>query len=308
MDYYLDYKRNKGFRLLNIYERLNKGEIISKVELSKYFKVTPKTIQRDIDELRSYLFDDHYDEGEISIKYDQGQKGYYLVRYEREWLTNEEVMALCKILLESRAFCKEELNILLDKLLVQVVPNDRKKVEDIIRSERFNYVELKHGKKIINVMWNLERYIRQKEIITFDYIRQDGVKRNHSVKPIAIMFSEFYFYLICYMSDETKDFPTVFRIDRIEKIKGTKEHYSVSYKEQFSEGEFRKRVQFMYTGKLKKFMFEYRGESIEAVLDKLPTAKIISIKDGIYNITAEAYGEGINMWLMSQGNNVKIMN
>ncbi len=252
LSYYLDYKRNKGFRLLNIYERLNKGEVLSKAELSKYFGVTPKTIQRDVEELRSYLSDNHYDEGEILIKYDHSQNGYFLVRYEREWLTNEEVMALCKILLESRAFCKDELNILLDKLLGQIVPNDRKKIEDIIRNERFHYVELKHGKKIINVMGKLERFIRQKEIITFEYIRKDGVKRRHSVKPVAIMFSEFYFYLITFMADDTKDLPTVFRIDRIENINDTKEHYNVPYKEQFSEGEFRKRVQFMYSGKLTK--------------------------------------------------------
>ncbi len=40
----MNYKSNKGFRLLNIYERLNKGEMIDKANLATDFGVTQKTI------------------------------------------------------------------------------------------------------------------------------------------------------------------------------------------------------------------------------------------------------------------------
>ena len=110
----INFNGNKGFRLLNIYELLNKGELISKAELAKRYCVTEKTIQRDIDDLRAYLADTHYTEGEVSIRYDKSRFGYSLVRMEREWFTNEEVLVLCKILLESRAFSKDELDELLD--------------------------------------------------------------------------------------------------------------------------------------------------------------------------------------------------
>ena len=46
----LDYCGNKGFRLLSIYERLNKGEILHKTELAEQFSVSEKTVQRDIDD------------------------------------------------------------------------------------------------------------------------------------------------------------------------------------------------------------------------------------------------------------------
>ena len=52
----------------------------------------------------------------------------------------------------------------------------------------------------------------------------------------------------------------------------------------------------MYGGKLRKVKFKYSGLSIENVLDKLPTAKILNEKDGIYTIRAEVYGEGFKMW------------
>lgn len=38
----------------------------------------------------------------------------------------------------------------------------------------------------------------------------------------------------------------------------------------------------------------------------LPTAKIISEEDGKYVISAEVLGDGIDMWLRSQGDNIKI--
>jgi transcriptional antiterminator len=86
----IDYNGNKGFRLLNIYERFNKGEILEKAELAEQFGVTQKTIQRDIDDLRAYIAEIHFAENEVAIKYDKIRNGYYLIHYEREWLTSEE--------------------------------------------------------------------------------------------------------------------------------------------------------------------------------------------------------------------------
>ncbi|MEQ8156797.1 MAG: WYL domain-containing protein [Clostridiaceae bacterium] len=307
MNLSIDYYGNKGFRLLSIYERLNKGEIIEKAQLAEYFGVTQKSIQRDIDDLRAYIAEVHFTESEIAIKYDKVKKGYYLVRYEREWLTNEEVIALCKILLESRAFCKEELNNLISKLLTQVVPNDRKKIENIIINEQHYYVPLQHGKYLFSILWKLSQLITYNEFTQFTYTRQDGAVNERLVKPVAIMFSEYYFYLIAYIAEGNKDFPTVFRVDRITDLNGTKQYFNIPYKDKFNDGEFRKRVQFMYSGELRRVTFKYNGPSIEAVLDRLPTAEVLSDGDGKYTIRVEVYGNGIDMWLRSQGDKVEIL-
>jgi predicted DNA-binding transcriptional regulator YafY len=303
----IDYNGNKGFRLLSIYEMLNKGELITKLSLAAQFNVTEKTIQRDIDDLRAYLADTHFAEGEVSIKYDRVRGGYFLVRMEREWLSNQEVLAVCKILLESRAFCKEELSPLLSKLLMQVSPNERKQVEDMIRNEQFCYIPLKNGKKLLSILWELSKYITKNEIVRFTYCRQDGTQRKHEVKPVAIMFSEYYFYIIGFMADDSKDFPTVFRVDRLSELCGTNSKFYVPYKDRFDDGEFRKRVQFMYSGELQKLTFEYSGPSIESVLDRLPTSEILSEKDGVYTVRVEVYGNGIKMWLRSQGNMIGLI-
>lgn len=303
----LDFNGNKGFRLLNMHELLNRGELIKKAELAKRYGVTEKTIQRDIDELRVYLADTRFAEGEVSIIYDRFRSGYYLVRMEREWITNEEVLAVCKILLESRAFCKEELDALIAKLLAQVTSNDRKQVENMIRSEQFYYVPLRHGKKLLGTIWELSQYITQNEIIRITYVRKDGVEREHELKPVAIMFSEYYFYLVAFMADDRHDFPTVFRVDRIGRFQGSGAKFKVPYKDRFNDGEFRKRVQFMYSGELRRVKFKFSGDSIDAVLDRLPTAEILSENQGIYVVSVEVYGNGVDMWIRSQGEKVEVL-
>lgn len=67
----LNFNGNKGFRLLNLNERLNKGEILGKHTLSLDYGVSEKTIQRDIDDLRTYLAEMHTYESDILIKYDK---------------------------------------------------------------------------------------------------------------------------------------------------------------------------------------------------------------------------------------------
>ena len=52
--------------------------------------------------------------------------------------------------------------------------------------------------------------------------------------------------------------------------------------------------------------FRYKGQSVEAVLDKFPTAKIISQDEAGYIISAEVFGDGVDMWVKSQGDNVEL--
>ncbi len=302
----LDYKGNKAFRLLNIYERLNKGEKISKRQLADEFGISLKTVQRDIDDLRAYLSENHFDESGTAILYNKSKNTYHLVRCVYEWLTNEEAVAVCKVLLESRAFSKKEISVLVEKIIMQISPNDRKTAEEIIRNELYNYIPLQHGKELLSPIWQLSRIITERKVIEFDYVRQDNKQTHKVVKPVSILFSEFYFYLIVYDAFKQEDVPVVFRIDRISNLKITGETFDIPYRHRFNEGQFRQRTQFMYMGELQRVTFEYTGV-LEAILDKLPTAKIISQDGKKYVISAEAYGEGIYMWLRAQGDKVKIL-
>ena len=182
----------------------------------------------------------------------------------------------------------------------------------MIKNEKFNYVPLKHGKKLLDLIWELSKYITRQEIISINYTTKEGKSKVHRIKPVSIMFSEYYFYIVSFMADKfVEDGPTIFRIDRIKKLQGTGENFEVPYLNRFEDGEFRKRVQFMLSGKLHTVKFEYTG-ILEVVQDRLPTAEVveeIKLNDGTkkYVITAEVYGKGIDMWLKSQGEKVKVV-
>lgn len=302
----LDYNGDRGLRMLDIFECLNKGERISKRDLTVYYGVGEKTIQRDIEDIRNYLAEKHGYEPDATIKYNRGQNCYYLVRFEREWLSNQEVLAICKILLESRAFAKEEMNRLLTKLLAQATPTQRKVVEGIIKDESVNYVPLQHKKPLLENLWQVSDAIVQEHPIRFSYTRQDGRTKDRTVKPLAIIFSEFYFYLIGLQTYETGDAFRTYRLDRIANIITSEEKFRIPYRDKFRDSEFRKRVQFMYDGELMTVKFRYFGSSVEHVLDRLPTAKAKQRDVSVYDISAEVYGDGILIWLLSQGSQVEV--
>lgn len=109
----------KSFRLLNMYEKLNRGDIINKKQFASEFGISEKSVQRDIDDLRAYLSESYESGDDITIEYDYVKGGYRLIKQEREFLTNEEIFAVAKVLLESRGFNKQELNTLIDKLMLQ---------------------------------------------------------------------------------------------------------------------------------------------------------------------------------------------
>ena len=306
-------------RVLQLYAKLADGYVIHKEEEAQRFGVNKRSIQRDIDDIRNFLDADAERTGIVnSVVYDRQEKGYRLEQLYSLRLKNSEVLALCKILLDSRAFTKEEMTGMLDKLITCCVPKSNQKlVKNLISNEEFHYVEPRHKTRFIDTMWKLGQAVRECRYVEIDYYRlKDKSVVHRKVKPVAIMFSEYYFYLTAFIDDKEvqKDFdvlndsfPTIYRIDRIKGMKVLDERFHIPYSSRFEEGEFRKRIQFMYGGKLQKVTFKYSGLDIDAVLDSLPTAKILAEEDGVYTVQAEVFGKGIEMWLRSQGSNVELI-
>lgn len=107
---------------------------------------------------------------------------------------------------------------------------------------------------------------------------KDKAVVERKLKPVAIMFSEYYFYLIAFIDDEN-----------VRKGNSANEYslcMVVSYK---------------------KVKFQYSGTDIDAVLDRLPTAQVLAEKDGIDTVSVEVFGTETNMWLRSQGNMIKMI-
>lgn len=240
---------SRDIRLLDLYVRMRQGHIIHKDEEALRFHVNERTIQRDLDSIRGYLEEAMLQgRGNESLLYDRRQKGYVLHSDDPSAMNNSEILAVAEILLESRAFTKEEMSGILDKLLQGCVPvQKQKKVAQLIGNEA-----------LMNGESTPQRII----------------------EPVAVLFSEYYFYLVAYNMARNEDgtlrseyeYPAYYRVDRIRTYRQLEERFAIPYSQRFEAGEFRKRVQFMYGGHLLQAKLRYTGPSVEAVLDRLPTA------------------------------------
>ena len=302
----------KSARMLDIYARLMAGQVLNKTALAEEYGVTLRSIQRDMESLRFFLMEKGLPQ---EVIYDRAMKGYRMVNSVPSGLSNSEILAVCKILLESRSMRRDEMLPILDKLVECAVPQEqRRAVKELIANEKLHYIEPHHGKSILNGLWDIGQAVKEHRVMEIEYERMKEPKLvRRRVQPVGIIFSEYYFYLTAFLENkesfENPDdlFPTIYRIDRIQSFKVLDEHFHVPYSERFEEGEFRKRVQFMYGGKLQRIKFRYTGPSLEAVLDRLPTAKVIN-EDGVgWTVEAEVFGQGIDMWLKSQGNNINLV-
>lgn len=305
----------KSSRVLYLYKKLINGQVLRKDKLAEQFGVNEKSIQRDLEIIREFLDRQNIEEGfGPQLIYDFQVKGYRLDKDEQQNLSLEETLAVSKILLASRAFTKKEMMNVLDKLIRNCISGEKRRlINGLLENEKYHYVELQHHKVFLDKLMPLGQAIRECRLIRIKYGKlkeKNAVER--MIEPLAILFSEYYFYLVAFIVDGRKEatenlnerFPAIYRIDRIGELEILEEHFKIPYANRFEEGEFRKRIQFMYGGKLRKIRFRYQGESVEAVLDRLPTAKIMKEENESYLIEAEVFGQGVDMWVRSQGESI----
>ena len=268
------YSRDKNTRILALYSRLMNGGIINKSEEAQNYKVAERSIQRDIDDIRNFLQESEAN-GEVynGIVYDRSLKGYRLQRIYDIKFTNPEILTICKILLDSRSLTKKEMDSILKKLIDCCIPdNNRKIVSKLVQNERFHYIQPKHGKKIMQTMWDIGMAINEQKIIEFDYQGIQGhIPKHREVEPAAILNDGMYFYMVGFIKNIDKEVafsdpddanPTIYRIDRIKNFKLTTNHFKVPYKDRFEEGEFRKRIQFMFGGRLILYSKDLFGRDV----------------------------------------------
>lgn len=219
-------KQSKNTRTLDMYVRLCEGKILNKAEEANQFGVDERSIQRDIDDIRAFLSNREETGDNRTIEYDRLNKGFVMRGNEESTMTNSEIFAVTKILLESRAFTKKEMNSIISKMVDGCVPlKNMKLVSDLIANEKYHYVELHHKSMIQDKLWEIGENIKNHDMLDIKYVRANDsnevVKR--IVEPVAIMFSEYYFYLNAYIVERDEkgsffhkyDYPAIFRLDRI---------------------------------------------------------------------------------------------
>lgn len=307
---------DKAERILTIYTKLKQGKIIYKDELSEKYGVSSRTIQRDITDIQEFLQKQFLEEGNIQeVVFDKRAGGYRLQIKHTNELNEKAVLAVCKILLESRALVKTEmLPILYSLTALCDKDSGAAAVKDMLGNEIQHYTELRHGQKLLDRLWDLERAVKTHRYMEIRYKGwQDSGEGIQKIKPVGIVLRGFYFYLAAYSAEEAGEniddpdhtFPLFYRIDRIQEYTITEEYFRIPYVGRFEEDGFRKRIPFMHGGTLRKVEFRYVGKALELVLDRLPSAFVKQRDQDGYLIEAEVFGPGAEKWLKSQGDNVE---
>lgn len=306
-------EEDKAERVLSMYSRLKQGKTIKKEEECLQYGISDRTFQRDISTIQNFLQNQNNKTGEKQkIKFKSEFGGYRLIVEKQTQLESKELLAICKVLLESRSLVEEEMFPIINKILnLYGVEDEQKLVKEYIANEMHHYVELQHQEKLLDRLWKLEGAVKKRQYVEIRYKKlKNSQEVTRRIKPVGIMFSEFYYYLTAFIENIDKEkefhnpddiFPTIYRIDRLKEMKVLEETFYVPYGDRFEEGEFRKRIQFMYGGRLKRIRFKYRGNSLESILDRLPTAKVIEEDKEWVLIQAEVFGEGVDRWIKSQG-------
>ncbi|MEG2915629.1 MAG: WYL domain-containing protein [Oscillospiraceae bacterium] len=293
-------------RVLELFFRGLHGESLSVRKLADYYDVSTRSISRDITSLKVFLADHRELIGNAELIYCGKDKSYQLIL--DEFISSKELFAITKILIACKPFNTQELLGIISKLKLHTSAGDRQKLEDSIRKEIFHYQEIHFDCiSILDNVWELSKNIETKQVITITYYSQDNLQIKTKVRPLSIMFSEYYFYLIAYEFGDTSYVPQHFRIDRLTNIVINCDKFKLPIGKKFDEGYLRKRCQFMWPGELQKIKFEFSGLSVQEILDKIPTAKILTNINNIYTIEAEVFGDGIGMYLLSQGASVKVV-
>ena len=247
-------KNDKVERILRIYTKLLNGNLVNKAEEAMKYGVNERSIQRDMDDIRNFLALEQAENGCVySIVYNREKKGYQMQKIRQNNFSNGELLAICKLLLGSKAFSKEELNRLLDKLISNGdSQSDQKLLKALISNEFFHYVEPQHKAEFIDVLWELGKAVRGCYCIEFLYAdANDQTATKVKLKPLAILFSEHYFYLAAFTdrvdrgeedSYPGQTTPVMFRADCIQKLKILEERFHIPYSKRFEDGEFRKQM------------------------------------------------------------------
>ncbi|MDF2589510.1 MAG: hypothetical protein K0S41_3351 [Anaerocolumna sp.] len=296
----------KEERLLEIFFRCIRGEKLYTKRLAEEYKVSTRSISRDIDVLKNFLVDHRDLVGYSELQYDYKNKCHKMIF--DELLQSNELFAIIEVLIGSRAFATSDLLNIIQKMKRFVTKADETILNEMIRKEVYQYCEIKHDSAcIIDTIWKVENAIFSKNEITITYYKMDRSEVHRRIRSQSILFSEYYFYLVAYQCTDENYIPIYYRIDRITNIIIHRDKFLIPSGKSFDEGDLKKKIQFMWPGKEIKVKFEFSGPSVQAILDRIPTARIIDEKGKVRVIEAVVYGEGIKMFLLSQGKWVKVL-
>lgn len=304
---------SKKSRLLYIFYKLMRGERINIGETAEKLGISDKSLYRDVKDIKAVVSELSDAAIPLELQYNRAEKTFSLTNTGT--IEGSTLLAIIVLVIGSRAFGAVDLGKVLDQLRRYAVPEDEKLLNNIISNEYGCYNPLYHDNEdILDMIGKISRCIQKEKEINIGYYKTDREHVIRRVRPLAITYADFYFYMCGVEIDEQPEEPMInprvkyFRIDRITDIVVHRQK-TAGLVPNFDIWELKQRIQLMQPGRHRKITFEFSGPSVQAILDKFPVSRITGTsRDGkTYTITAGVYGRGATMFLLSQGSWVKAL-
>ncbi|KXT72326.1 putative transcriptional regulator [Streptococcus sp. DD10] len=294
---------NDQERLLTIFLRLQAGAHLRKKELADEFAVSEKTIQRDLALLRDFLASQLHIASELV--YSRKTNSY---AFQGKAIFNKkDILVIAKILLENRALNQEENEDLLRNLLSLVSREEQKEIEQIIGSEKLNYVPLSDQQNRVDKIWDLSEAIRRENVMDISYQSPyTQTSKEQTILPVSLYYDSHYFYVVAYqLKHETY---ITLRVDRILSWKWSNQPKPIiPYRDKFRDGDIRNQRVDAFMSKKVKLELEFLYDPT-IVLDQFPTAKIVGENGEWTRFKLESqHTPGLKRWLLGQGEAVKVL-
>ncbi|MBL4932763.1 hypothetical protein [Clostridium paridis] len=133
-------ERFKADALLYIYNRLFEGKVVKKNDVVDKFNINERTFYRYIKDIKDFVEKPNSVVIGERVISDREKGGYVLKEKHEKNLNEKEVLAMSKVLLESRGFVKTEIKGMIDKLLENCISEDKDNIKRIIGNELVNMI------------------------------------------------------------------------------------------------------------------------------------------------------------------------
>lgn len=228
----------KTMRILAVFEHLWDGKVLKKETFGADHHVSSRSVQRDLSAVRQYLEEQGKED---SLQYDRERRGYRLEHARSSRLGRDEVLAAGKILLDSDALGREEMQNLVEKMVGALSPDQRKQVNALLQNERFQYRPADSDSCYIPLIGLLSDCVAEGKWVSFSYRGMDGTMAQHRVYPQSVMYLKHHFWLIAYYPGSKSRF-WGFLLRDMENVKQSEGRSPLRYSERFNAAGFRSRL------------------------------------------------------------------
>lgn len=287
---------DKVTRMLILYTELIKGKNINKTMFCFQNGCSPRTFERDIEDIRLFL-SESFDF--LELNYDKVTNIYYIEGAKRAGLEPIEYLFIERVLKDTALLRKDELEKLLAHLSSST-ENTRPLIPDK-NIKNANYQSPTHNKALLKIHGDLDSVIKKNKCIKIRYFKRLGEEVEREVIPCTIKFDLGYMYLIGYRNNETDIYPAYYRLDRIysfdvirDQTYHEKEKVSCFMKD-YSAG-----VIQMFGGEYVQLSLKCKKEFYPYLYDKFRSAKIVSDDENTFEVKLSAFEDGFIKWIISQ--------